>query len=90
MFKSQGFEVGAVVGCGQLKARVGNPTLHPWRNLLDLGVPFVKVQLLRDNPLNTDLSGWISEVSRRGYPPRLILDHLRRVAGKGAAALQTR
>ena len=41
----------------------GNPTLNDWRALLDSGFPFVKRELLRDNPTEeTDLGTWQSAV----------------------------
>nr|WP_183409938.1 rhamnan synthesis F family protein [Litorivivens lipolytica] len=38
-----------------LRGDVGNPSLSHWRSLIESGVPFVKVQLLRDNPLGMNL-----------------------------------
>jgi lipopolysaccharide biosynthesis protein len=35
-----------------------NPTLSQWRALLARGFPYLKVQLLRDNPAGADLTGW--------------------------------
>jgi hypothetical protein len=85
-FSEAGLRVGwAVDGPPQ-----GNPTLHPWWLLLDQGAPFVKVELLRDNPVKADLGGWIDQVSRRGYPVRLILNHLQRTAAAKAAGLRWR
>ena len=37
-----------------------NPTHHGWQALLAKGFPFVKTDLLRDSPLDIDLSGWES------------------------------
>jgi len=38
---------------------VANPTLGGWRALLDAGFPFLKRELLRDNPLkDSGLDGW--------------------------------
>jgi len=41
----------------------GNPTLNDWRALLEAGYPFLKRELLRDNPTGeTDLDMWQSAV----------------------------
>jgi hypothetical protein len=37
---------------------VTNQTHHFWRTTLERGLPFLKVELLRDNPLGVDLDGW--------------------------------
>nr|WP_246732843.1 rhamnan synthesis F family protein [Methylobacterium sp. BTF04] len=38
--------------------RARNPTLENWRELLESGFPFLKVQLLRDRLTQSDTSGW--------------------------------
>jgi rhamnosyltransferase len=56
-----------------------NPTHKAWRTLIKKGGPFLKIQLLRDNPLNIDLDGWetvLGEAS--GYDPNLIRNHMAR------------
>ena len=59
-----------------------NPTLNHWRLTLERGKsPFLKVQLLRDNPLNSDITGWDKVVASRGYDPSLIRAHLERTRG---------
>lgn len=40
-----------------------NPTLTQWRALLRRGFPYIKAQLLRDNPAQVDLSGWRDDVN---------------------------
>ena len=35
-----------------------NPPLVNWRPLLEAGFPFIKVELLRDNPFQVDIAGW--------------------------------
>jgi hypothetical protein len=87
-FEQAGLAVGAAVDLMLLQVANGNPTMHPWRRLLDQGCPFVKVQLLRDDPVRSDLKGWTVELSARGYPVRLILDHLSRVAPHAAGLNQ--
>ena len=57
-----------------------NPTHKAWRTLMRKGCPFLKIQLLRDNPLNVDLDGWetvVGEVS--SYELNLIQNHLARM-----------
>jgi lipopolysaccharide biosynthesis protein len=56
-----------------------NPTHKAWRTLMNKGCPFLKIQLLRDNPLDVDLNGWeavLGDVS--GYDLKLIQNHLTR------------
>jgi hypothetical protein len=55
----------------------GNPTLLRWRELLDQGFPFIKTQLLRDNPRMADLTEWREIASKHGFDVRLIENHLR-------------
>jgi lipopolysaccharide biosynthesis protein len=43
-----------------------NPTMHDWRDLVERGFPFVKVSLLRDNPLLIDLRGWRDLLASHG------------------------
>jgi hypothetical protein len=52
-----------------------NPTLTSWRELIDMGFPYVKAQLLRDNPCNVDLSEWRELLITQGYDPTLIDQH---------------
>lgn len=52
-----------------------NPTLTAWRYLIDLGFPYVKAQLLRENPCRADLSGWRELLTDQGYDPSLIDRH---------------
>lgn len=48
-----------------------NPTLTRWRELIDEGLPYLKVALLRDNLFNVDLSGWQEVLREHGYDPAL-------------------
>jgi len=62
-----------------------NPTHMEWKSLLlDHHSPFVKIELLRDNPKGIDDLGSISSVisSFSAYPAVLISSHLARV-GRG-------
>lgn len=54
-----------------------NPTIFQWRELIARGFPFLKVQLVRDNPLEEDIEDWPAILSGAGYDPRIVLDHLR-------------
>lgn len=52
-----------------------NPTLTAWRELIDMGFPYVKAQLLRENPCHADLTGWRELLITQGYDPALIDRH---------------
>jgi hypothetical protein len=54
-----------------------NPTIHLWKELIELGMPFVKVQLLRDNPSECDLSGWASFLDMHGFDTSFIVSELK-------------
>ena len=58
-----------------------NPTSDLWRQLIRAGFPFVKRELLRDNPSEVaDVSDWRDEVRARfGAVPEAIEQDLRRV-----------
>ena len=43
---------------GRMAVSVTNLTHHFWHHTLTSGLPFLKVELLRDNPLAVDLDGW--------------------------------
>jgi hypothetical protein len=49
-----------------------NRTLTDWRGLVADGFPFVKVQLLRDNPHRADIGDWRGFLTRHGYDPALV------------------
>lgn len=42
-----------------------NPTHHLWRQLIDAGFPFIKIELLRDNPAGARIDGW-QKILREG------------------------
>ncbi len=63
-----------------------NPTLVNWRELIDAGYPFVKVQLLRDNPFEADITGWESVLQCNGLDPAIVERHLGRAFPASAAA----
>jgi O-antigen biosynthesis protein len=52
--------------------RYGNPTHQDWRWLIENGFPYIKAQLLRDNPDGFDISDWRMVVAERGFDPALI------------------
>ncbi|MHB9016316.1 MAG: glycosyltransferase [Sulfurovum sp.] len=50
-----------------------------WKQLIENNFPFIKIQLLRDNPLNIELKNWDNFISENSkYPLKLIKNHLRR------------
>jgi lipopolysaccharide biosynthesis protein len=54
-----------------------NPTLTRWRELIDEGLPYLKIALLRDNLFNVDLTGWEDTLKDHGYDPSLATRHIR-------------
>jgi hypothetical protein len=56
-----------------------------WSRLVRTGtVPFIKVELLRDNPMGIPGIGrWPHVVAEAGYDPELISAHLARVRPRG-------
>jgi len=54
-----------------------NPTLTRWRELIDEGLPYLKIALLRDNLFNADLSGWQEVLRDHGYDASLATRHVR-------------
>ncbi|MBR0904599.1 rhamnan synthesis F family protein [Bradyrhizobium liaoningense] len=80
IFAETGLRPGALVGLDSLTREVCNPTLSMWREILvKTESPFIKVQLLRDNPLHTNIEGWQDIARQLGYDPKLISQHLDRV-----------
>lgn len=49
-----------------------NPTARFGPELLDAGMPYVKVELLRDNPYGVDLRPVRERMARAGYDPALV------------------
>ena len=75
-----GLRPGVLVALEDVSSVVCNPTLNPWRKTIVVGKsPFVKVQLLRDNPLGSDIKNWQKVVAQFGYDPNMIEIHLSRV-----------
>lgn len=83
LMQRTGLQVKAIFSSASLQM---DPTLTDWRPLLGRGFPFIKVQLLRDNPFKVDISGWDFEMISRGYDVSIVLDHLEaRFIGSAAA-----
>lgn len=57
-----------------------------WRGLLEAGFPFVKAEVLRDNPYGADLSGWRELIEAKGFDVSEVAFHLG-AQRDGAAAL---
>jgi hypothetical protein len=64
---------------------ITNPMHHFWRSTIRSGLPFLKVELLRDNPLDVDLSDWEDELDGAACSVATIRAHLDRVAPEGWA-----
>ncbi len=65
-----------------------NPVHLGWAEALRLGLPFVKVELLRDNPLHANLQRVHATLKRETrYDLQLIARHLARTAGAGSFPL---
>jgi rhamnosyltransferase len=48
--------------------RRSNPMMAHWREVLDAGVPYVKVELMRDNPVGVSRSAVLKAVAAYGGP----------------------
>ena len=62
-----------------------NPTHLQWKQVLESGVPMLKVDLLRDNPVGIDarrIYDWLA--SHTAYPSEIIRDHLDRMTRAAA------
>lgn len=67
---------------GFLRGKPLNLSHHDWRLLIErYGSPFIKIELLRDNPKSVaDVAEWETVARDAGdYDPRLIHNHLRRM-----------
>jgi hypothetical protein len=62
----------------RLAVTVTNLTHHFWLHSLRSGLPFLKVELLRDNPVNVDIGDWQTMISG-ACDAGTIEDHLSRV-----------
>jgi len=62
-----------------------NPTHLQWKQVLEAGVPMLKVDLLRDNPVGIDarrIYDWLGD--HTAYPADIIRDHLDRMTTAAA------
>jgi len=62
----------------RMAATVLNLTHHFWRASLAAGLPFLKVELLRDNPVDADIEGW-QEAIDGACTASMVAAHLARV-----------
>jgi hypothetical protein len=62
-----------------LAVTVTNLTHHFWHHALATGLPFLKVELLRDNPLDVAIDGWQATIGGGSCTSALIEEHLERV-----------
>lgn len=87
-FMSSGLSVSALYPAPKGLPSNTNPGLTMWRSLIEQGFPFVKVQLLRDNPMNTDLTGWQTCLSDHGYDPSIVQRYLDQSANRQERSLR--
>lgn len=60
-----------------------NPTITGWRALLGAGFPYLKVELLRDNPEGAPLAGWRGEAAAAGFDLAVLDRQLAALEGLG-------
>ena len=60
---------------------IKNPLHYQWRSLVERGFPFVKVELLRDNPTQVDITNWKSFLKLYGFNEELKCQ-IQRVIGR--------
>ncbi|WP_299893069.1 methyltransferase domain-containing protein [uncultured Ruegeria sp.] len=53
-----------------------NVSHHYWEHLINSGFPFVKIELLRDNPMKLSLLHWKSVLRKSGMDIDLVFDHI--------------
>jgi glycosyltransferase involved in cell wall biosynthesis len=77
--KCSALKVGAY--CSMTNKSYLNPLHYYWRDMISDGVPFLKVELLKKNPVNVDISDYESIIqnSCSSYSLPLIKSHLSRV-----------
>lgn len=67
-YESAGLRCGALFDADRaLGGRRINTSINLWREILLQGYPFVKIQLLRDNPTNEDIAGWRELLAQNGF-----------------------
>ena len=53
-----------------------NVTHHYWELLIDSGFPFVKAELIRDNPMGLPMLHWKTVLQKNGVETELLSDHM--------------
>lgn len=67
-YESAGLRCGALFDPDRtLGGKRVNTSINLWREILEQGHPFVKIQLLRDNPTNENLTGWRELLAQNGF-----------------------
>ncbi len=67
-YESAGLSCGALFDPDRtLGGRRVNPSINLWREILQQGYPFVKIQLLRDNPTHENIAGWRQLLVQNGF-----------------------
>ncbi len=61
-----------------------NPTQHVWRQLIEMGVPLIKRDLLLTNREEVDIHDWKKVVTYHEYPIELIKEYLHRPDGRSS------
>ena len=80
----KGFSIGAYCETGKITTKKENISHVHWREcFVDRGCPTLKVELLRDNPLQIDIED-VEEMlcKNSSYPYVLIKNHLKRILGQ--------
>ena len=72
---AEGLNLKAMVPASTL-GHINNMHFNWKQALLDYDAGFIKIELLRDNPLNIQISDWESVASKLGYPVQLANKHL--------------
>ncbi|MGO9430507.1 rhamnosyltransferase WsaF family glycosyltransferase [Rhodoblastus sp.] len=83
-FRAGGLTVDILFPSDENDPTPGNPTLALWRQLIERGFPFVKVQALRDSLEGVDVSDWRDVLSFNPTLVENISDHLQDIRGSTA------
>jgi rhamnosyltransferase len=84
LLKKKGFSIGAYCESKKITDKASNITHKYWKELIvKYSCPTIKVELLRDNPTNTNIEN-IEDIIKKNtdFEYELILNHLRRVSIK--------
>ncbi|GGF53905.1 hypothetical protein GCM10007301_11720 [Azorhizobium oxalatiphilum] len=88
LLSTQGLSVDVLFELPESDPRAANPTLAAHGDLLRKGMPFVKVQLLRENPFNANIANWRTDLKERGFRMDELEMHLGSLKIPAAAFLQ--